>query len=101
MKELEEENCTRIPGAGVDYLEEEEQGGASRKRRRTREDGIEEGEQFQDWEASSTPMVAKGKEPKFIKPSEKFSATEGDNVFCFLEVQGDPLPVVTWFKVGG
>ena len=56
---------------------------------------------FQDWEASSTPMVAKGKEPKFIKPSEKFSATEGDNVFCFLEVQGDPLPVVTWFKVGG
>lgn len=43
--------------------------------------------------------MAKGKEPKFIKPSDKFSSTEGENVFCFLEVQGDPVPKVTWFKV--
>ena len=53
----------------------------------------------QDWEQNSTPIVAKGKEPKFIKPSDKFSSTEGENVFCFLEVQGDPIPTVTWFKV--
>lgn len=53
----------------------------------------------QDWEQESTPIVAKGKEPKFIKPSDKFSSTEGENVFCFLEVHGDPIPTVTWFKV--
>ena len=53
----------------------------------------------QDWEQESTPIVAKGKEPKFIKPSDKFSSTEGENVFCFLEVVGDPIPTVTWFKV--
>ena len=58
MKELEKESCTRIPGAGVDYLEEEEQGGTNRKRRRTREEGIEEGEQFQDWGARKLFILA-------------------------------------------
>ena len=56
---------------------------------------------FQDWEQNSTPLKASGKEPKFVKPSDKFSSTEGENVFCFLEVQGDPIPTVTWFKVSG
>ena len=44
-------------------------------------------------------MVPKGKEPKFIKPSDKFSSTEGENVFCTIDIVGDPVPTVTWFKV--
>merc|ERR1712089_86606 len=59
----------------------------------------EDGRLEWDWEQSSSPLVAKGKEPKFIKPSDKFSSTEGENVFCFLEVVGDPVPTVTWFKM--
>lgn len=57
MKELEEDCCTRIPGAGVDYLEDELEG-TSRKRRRSREDGIEDGEQFQDWGARKLFILA-------------------------------------------
>jgi len=51
-----------------------------------------------DWENASTPLVPKGKEPKFIKPADKFSSTEGETVYCFVEVVGDPVPEVTWFK---
>jgi len=59
----------------------------------------EDGRLEWDWEQASTPLKATGKEPKFVKPSDKFSSTEGENVFCFLEVQGDPIPTVTWFKM--
>jgi len=71
--------------------------GAARKKSLDPKDGEEGGINW-DWDKESTPMVAKGKEPKFIKPSEKFSSTEGENVFCFLDVVGDPIPTVTWFK---
>ena len=54
---------------------------------------------YQDWDKESTPMVPKGKEPKFIKPSDKFSSTEGENVCCTIDIVGDPVPTVTWFKV--
>jgi len=58
----------------------------------------EDGRAEWDWEKTSSPLVAKGKEPKFIKPSDKFSSTEGENVFCTIDVVGDPVPTVTWFK---
>jgi len=58
----------------------------------------EDGRAEWDWDKESTPMVPKGKEPKFIKPSDKFSSTEGENVFCTIDIVGDPVPTVTWFK---
>ena len=54
----------------------------------------------QDWDKASTPLAAKGKEPKYVKPADKVSATEGDNAFFVLDILGDPIPQVTWFKVG-
>ena len=54
---------------------------------------------LQDWDKESTPLAAKGKEPKYVKPADKVSATEGDNAFFFLDILGDPIPTVTWFKV--
>merc|ERR1711970_347472 len=53
---------------------------------------------YWDWDKTSSPLVGKGKECKFIKPSDKFSSTEGENVFCTLDIVGDPAPTVTWFK---
>ena len=48
----------------------------------------------------STPLKPSGDEPKFTgKPPDKFSAVEGDNVFMFIPVSGDPPPKVEWFKV--
>lgn len=45
-------------------------------------------------------MQPRGKEAKFIeKPQDKFSGVEKENVFIFLEVFGDPVPKVDWFKV--
>ena len=44
-------------------------------------------------------MAAKGKEPKYVKPADKVSAEEGSNAFFFLDIVGDPIPTVTWFKV--
>ena len=55
----------------------------------------------QDWDKASTPLAAKGKEPKYVKPADKVSATEGDNAFFVLDILGDPIPQVTWFKVSG
>merc|ERR1712179_792669 len=46
----------------------------------------------------STPLAAKGKEPKYVKPADKVSAEEGSNAFFFLDIVGDPIPTVTWFK---
>ena len=54
---------------------------------------------LQDWDKASKPLKASGKEPKFVKPLEKFSATEGENVFVIFEIQGDSIPKVEWFKV--
>jgi hypothetical protein len=44
-------------------------------------------------------LTASGKEPKFVKPPDKFSATEGEHAFCTLEIVGDPIPTVEWFRV--
>ena len=54
---------------------------------------------YQDWDKESVPLKATGKEPKFIKPPDKFSGTEGDNVFTTIEVTGDPIVTVEWFRV--
>lgn len=51
-----------------------------------------------DWDKTSTPLAAKGKEPKYVKPADKVSAEEGSNAFFFLDIVGDPIPTVTWFK---
>lgn len=52
-----------------------------------------------DFERASVPLKAKGEEPKFVgKPPDKFSAVEGDQVFMFIPVEGDPPPKVEWFK---
>lgn len=34
-----------------------------------------------------------------MKPADKVSAEEGSNAFFFLDIVGDPIPTVTWFKV--
>ena len=54
---------------------------------------------IQDWDKASTPLKTSGKEPKFVKPPDKFSATEGDHAFVILDIQGDPVPKIEWFKV--
>jgi len=47
----------------------------------------------------STPLKPRGKEAKFpSKPLDKFSGTEKDNVFVQLEVEGDPIPKVEFYK---
>ena len=56
---------------------------------------------FQSWDKESVPLKPKGPGPcKFIdKPCDKWSGTEKETIFCFLEVFGDPPPVkVEWFK---
>jgi len=69
--------------------------GPARKKSLDKED--DSGPQW-DWEKTSSPLVAKGKEPKFVKPSDKVSSEEGNNCFFFLDIVGDPVPTVTWFK---
>ena len=32
------------------------------------------------------------------KPTDKWSGTEKETIFCKLEVWGDPVPKVTWLK---
>lgn len=52
VEDLKEEKFTRIPGAGLEYLEKEEGDLVihGKKKRRAREDGIDGGgEQFEDW----------------------------------------------------
>merc|ERR1711962_1531751 len=51
-----------------------------------------------DWDKTSKPLKPSGKEPKFVKPPDKFSATEGDHAYVVLEIQGDPIPKIEWFK---
>ena len=44
-------------------------------------------------------MKPRGKEAKFIdKPCDKWSGTEKETIFCQLEIFGDPVPSVMWFK---
>ena len=33
------------------------------------------------------------------KPPDKFSGSEKENLFVMLEVFGDPVPRVEWYKV--
>lgn len=57
---------------------------------------------MQDWDRCSTPLKPVGDVAKFIaKPQDKFSGNEKDNIFVHLEVFGDPVPKVLWFKVRG
>jgi len=72
--------------------------GAGPARKKSLNPGDNESDVNWDWDKTSTPLVGKGKECKFIKPSDKFSSTEGENVFCTLDIVGDPVPTVTWFK---
>ena len=54
---------------------------------------------FQDWDRESTPLKPKGGDAKFLpKQLEKFSGEEGENIFVQLEVEGDPVPKIEWFK---
>ena len=53
----------------------------------------------QDWDKASVPLKATGAEPKFVKPPDKFSGTEGENLFTTIEVTGDPIPEIEWFRV--
>jgi len=71
--------------------------GASRKKSLNPGDG-EDGKIEWDWDKASKPLKASGKEPKFVKPPDKFSGTEGDPTFMILTIQGDPIPKVEWFK---
>ena len=53
----------------------------------------------QDWDKTSSPLSTSGKEPKFVKPPDKFSSTEGEHAFVILEITGDPIPKFEWFRV--
>ena len=55
---------------------------------------------FQSWDKESTPLKPKGEGPaKFIdKPCDKWSGTEKETIFCMLEIFGDPVPEVVWYK---
>jgi len=48
----------------------------------------------------STPLKPRGEGPaKFIdKPCDKWSGTEKETIYAMLEVFGDPVPTVQWFK---
>jgi len=52
-----------------------------------------------DWDKASVPLKATGAEPKFVKPPDKFSGTEGENLFTTIEVTGDPIPEIEWFRM--
>ena len=58
LREFENCDYTRIAGPGVVYLESEEKPICGKKRRRTREEGVEGGEQFQDWGARKLLILA-------------------------------------------
>ena len=56
--ELEQEEYTRIPGAGMVYLETEEEVLQKKRKRRSREEGIKGGEQFEDCGARKLLVLA-------------------------------------------
>ena len=57
---------------------------------------------LQDFDRQSTPLKARGDVAKFVaKPQDKFSGNEKDNIFVHLEIFGDPVPSIQWFKVSG
>jgi len=52
-----------------------------------------------NWDKESTPLQARGKEPKFAdKPCDKWSGSEKETIYCMLEVWGDPAPTVEFYK---
>ena len=55
---------------------------------------------IQSWDNESTPLQPNGEGPaKFIdKPCDKWSGQEKETIFAQLEVFGNPVPKVTWFK---
>ena len=60
---------------------------------------------FQSFDRSSTPLKPRPNEKnepdaRFVaKPPDKFSGSEKENLFVMLEVFGDPVPRVEWYKV--
>jgi len=63
-------------------------------------DSKEEGSGEWSWDRESTPLKPRGEGPaKFIdKPCDKWSGTEKETIYAMLEVFGDPVPTVQWFK---
>jgi len=73
--------------------------GAGSRRGSFNVDSSEGGGTEWDWDRESTPLKPRGKNAKFgPKQLEKFSGTEGENIFVQLEVTGDPVPTVEWYK---
>ena len=60
---------------------------------------------FQSFDRNSTPLKPRPNEKnepdaRFVaKPPDKFSGSEKENLFVMLEVFGDPVPRVEWYKV--
>ena len=60
---------------------------------------------FQSFDRTSTPLKPRPNEKsepdaRFVaKPPDKFSGSEKENLFVMLEVFGDPVPRVEWYKV--
>ena len=53
----------------------------------------------QAWDKESVPLQPREGPAKFAdKPCDKWSGTEKDTMFCKLEVWGDPVPSVSFFK---
>jgi len=63
-------------------------------------DSKEDGGGEWSWDRESTPLKPRGEGPaKFIdKPCDKWSGTEKETIYAMLEVFGDPVPTVQWFK---
>ena len=60
---------------------------------------------LQSFDRTSTPLKPRPNEKsepdaRFVaKPPDKFSGSEKENLFVMLEVFGDPVPRVEWYKV--
>jgi len=51
------------------------------------------------WDRESVPLKPREGPAKFAdKPCDKWSGTEKDTMFCKLEIWGDPVPTVAFYK---